>query len=192
MDAGADIRAILKSAKDQLKNKNYKEVLRLCKSIIDKDKENYFAWVFTGAAAQEQGSKEQALAAFQRAIQSSPNQAPAWQVHIVLSSSYSSLPLITFNHSRSTSNETTTNKKGLAQLYETKGPQSELTSVYGELRKIFQTCVLGFSYSIFFLSFCILKLIDRFLVNCIVIRKSTANIRSSTRTTWPISPSSAK
>ena len=94
MDAGADIRAILKSAKDQLKNKNYKEVLRLCKSIIDKDKENYFAWVFTGAAAQEQGSKEQALAAFQRAIQSSPNQAPAWQVHIVLSSSYSSLDLL--------------------------------------------------------------------------------------------------
>ena len=36
--------------------------------------------VFTGAAAQELGSKEQSLAAFQRAIQISPNQAPAWQV----------------------------------------------------------------------------------------------------------------
>lgn len=34
----------------------------------------------TGAAAQELGNKEQALAAFQRAIQISPNQAPAWQV----------------------------------------------------------------------------------------------------------------
>ncbi len=37
------------------------------------------AWLFTGAAAQELGNKDQAQAAFQRAIQISPNQAPAWQ-----------------------------------------------------------------------------------------------------------------
>ncbi|CAF1093937.1 unnamed protein product, partial [Brachionus calyciflorus] len=56
-----------------------KEALKICKSIIDKDKENYLAWVMTGAAAQELNNKEQALAAFQRAIQISSNQAPAWQ-----------------------------------------------------------------------------------------------------------------
>jgi tetratricopeptide (TPR) repeat protein len=39
-----------------------------------------FKKVMTGAAAQELGNKEQALAAFQRAIQISPNQAPVWQV----------------------------------------------------------------------------------------------------------------
>jgi Tfp pilus assembly protein PilF len=48
--------------------------------VIEKDKENYNAWLFTGAAAQELGSKEQALAAYQRAIQISSNQPTAWQV----------------------------------------------------------------------------------------------------------------
>lgn len=47
--------------------------------MIDKDKENYLGWVMTGAAAQELGNKEQALAAFQRAISISSTQAPAWQ-----------------------------------------------------------------------------------------------------------------
>lgn len=49
-------------------------------SVIDKEKENYLAWVFTGAAAQELGNQAQAQAAFQRAIQIQANQAPAWQV----------------------------------------------------------------------------------------------------------------
>jgi Tfp pilus assembly protein PilF len=48
--------------------------------VVEKDKENYNAWLFTGTAAQELGSKEQALAAYQRAIQISSNQRSAWQV----------------------------------------------------------------------------------------------------------------
>ena len=68
--------------------------------------------MFTGAAAHELGNKEQSLAAFQRAIQTTPNQAPAWQ--------------------------------GLAQLYEKIGSQSELISVYGELRKIFQRLEINY------------------------------------------------
>ena len=54
--------------------------------MIDKEKENYLAWVFTGAAAQELNNTMQAQAAFQRAIQIQPNQAPAWQVryHLLL------------------------------------------------------------------------------------------------------------
>ena len=41
----AEIKNILKTAKDAIKNKEFKEALKLCKSIIDKDKENYLAWV---------------------------------------------------------------------------------------------------------------------------------------------------
>ena len=52
----------------------------MIQSIIEKDKENYHAWVFTGAAAAELGNKEQAIAAYQRAIQNSSNQPSAWQV----------------------------------------------------------------------------------------------------------------
>ena len=37
--------------------------------------------MFTGAAAAELGSKEQAIAAYQRAIQISSNQPSAWQVN---------------------------------------------------------------------------------------------------------------
>lgn len=77
----------------------------ILQSVIDKDKENYLGWVMTGAAANELNNKDQALAAYQRAIQISSNQAPAWQ--------------------------------GLAQLYEKTNSQSELISVYSELRKFF-------------------------------------------------------
>lgn len=66
-----------------LNNKNNFLNTHLCVSqqtVIDKDKENYLAWVFTGAAAQELGNTMQAQAAFTRAIQTQPNQAPAWQV----------------------------------------------------------------------------------------------------------------
>lgn len=73
--------------------------------MIDKDKENYLGWVMTGAAANELNNKDQALAAYQRAIQISSDQAPAWQ--------------------------------GLAQLYEKTNSQSELISVYSQLRKFF-------------------------------------------------------
>ncbi len=52
--------------------------------VIDKEKENYLAWVFTGAAAQELSNTMQAQAAFQRAIQIQASQAPAWQVRIHL------------------------------------------------------------------------------------------------------------
>jgi tetratricopeptide (TPR) repeat protein len=54
------------------------------KSVIDKDKENYSAWLLTGAAAFELGNKDQALAAYQRAIQINHNQPPAWQVRKVM------------------------------------------------------------------------------------------------------------
>ena len=48
--------------------------------MIDKDKENYLAWVFSGAAAFELGNKEQSQAAYLRAVQISDTQAPAYQV----------------------------------------------------------------------------------------------------------------
>ena len=44
---GSDVKSLLKSAKDAIKNKEFKEALKVCKSIIDKEKENYLAWVLT-------------------------------------------------------------------------------------------------------------------------------------------------
>lgn len=89
----------------------------------------------TGAAAQENGSRDQALAALQRAVQISPNQAPAWQViqHIqiifiiIIINIYSNIFVFTL--------------KGLAQLHEKSNSYSDLISVYSELRKIFKTDV---------------------------------------------------
>jgi Tfp pilus assembly protein PilF len=47
--------------------------------VISKDKANYNAWVFSGAAANDLGIKEQALASYQKAIEISPTQPTAWQ-----------------------------------------------------------------------------------------------------------------
>ena len=41
----SDVKNLLKSAKEAIKNKEFKEALKVCKSIIDKEKENYLAWV---------------------------------------------------------------------------------------------------------------------------------------------------
>jgi len=43
----SDIKNLLKTAKEAIKNKEFKEALKICKSIIDKEKENYLAWVYT-------------------------------------------------------------------------------------------------------------------------------------------------
>ena len=103
-----EVKALLKSAKDAIKTKDFKEALKICKvnkitintklnrfknkifyfyslctiskSVIERDKENYLGWVMTGAAAFESGIQAQALAAYNRAIQISPTQTPAWQV----------------------------------------------------------------------------------------------------------------
>ncbi len=121
-----EIKALLKSAKDAIKAKEFGEALKICKvsflickirilkeniifllnqSLIDKDKKNYLGWVFTGAAAHELGNAMQAQAAYQKAIEIQPNQTHAWQ--------------------------------GLAQLYEKLGNNSELIGIYSELRKLF-------------------------------------------------------
>jgi superkiller protein 3 len=74
-----EIKNLLKSAKESIKNKQFRETLKLCKNVIDKEKDNYNAWLFTGVAAEELGSHQQALAAYQKAIQLAPNQPTAWQ-----------------------------------------------------------------------------------------------------------------
>jgi tetratricopeptide (TPR) repeat protein len=79
MSWSTEVKNYLKNAKELIKNKEFSESLKVCKFIIDKEKDNYLAWVFTGLAACELGSKEQSLAAFQRAIQISPEQPTAWQ-----------------------------------------------------------------------------------------------------------------
>lgn len=79
MESQQEIKNLLKLAKETIKNKQFRETLKLCKSVIDKEKDNYNAWLFTGLAAEELNSYQQALAAYQKAIQLAPNQPTAWQ-----------------------------------------------------------------------------------------------------------------
>ncbi|XP_055938713.1 SKI3 subunit of superkiller complex protein-like [Argiope bruennichi] len=78
MDA-KEIKSSLKQAREAIKEKDFKAALKYCKSVLKSDKNNYNAWVFVGAAAQEIDQPEQAEAAFKRAIEISPDQLLAWQ-----------------------------------------------------------------------------------------------------------------
>ncbi|XP_054721060.1 tetratricopeptide repeat protein 37-like [Uloborus diversus] len=78
MDA-KEIKSLLKQARECLKEKDYKAALKHCKTVLKTDKNNYNAWVFVGAAAQELDEPEQGEAAFRKAIEISPDQLLAWQ-----------------------------------------------------------------------------------------------------------------
>ena len=57
----ADIKACLKEAREQIKNKDYKTALRECKKVLNKDKTNYMALVFCGVCLSELDQPDQAL-----------------------------------------------------------------------------------------------------------------------------------
>ena len=57
----ADIKACLKEAREQIKNKDYKSALRECKKVLNKDKSNYMALVFCGVCLSELDQPDQAL-----------------------------------------------------------------------------------------------------------------------------------
>ncbi|KAG1676497.1 Tetratricopeptide repeat protein 37 [Nymphon striatum] len=78
MDA-KEIKNNLKLAKEAIKSKDYKVTLRHCKDVLKLDKDNYTALVFIGIAAQELDQHDQAVLAFRRAINNSPEQVLAWQ-----------------------------------------------------------------------------------------------------------------
>ncbi|XP_076315267.1 tetratricopeptide repeat protein 37 [Tachypleus tridentatus] len=78
MDA-KEVKMLLKQAREAIRDKDFKSALKHCKTVLKLDKNNYHAWVFIGAAAEEMGEVEQTLAAFNKAIDISPDQVLAWQ-----------------------------------------------------------------------------------------------------------------
>ncbi|NXF52421.1 TTC37 protein, partial [Oceanites oceanicus] len=74
-----EVKAALKSARDAIRNKEYKEALKHCKAVLKQEKNNYNAWVFIGVAAAELEQPDQAKGAYKKAIELEPNQLLAWQ-----------------------------------------------------------------------------------------------------------------
>ncbi|XP_018416037.1 PREDICTED: tetratricopeptide repeat protein 37 [Nanorana parkeri] len=74
-----EVKAVLKNARDSIRNKDYKEALKQCKAALKLDKNNYNAWVFIGLAAAELEQEGQAQAAYRKAAELEPEQLLAWQ-----------------------------------------------------------------------------------------------------------------
>ncbi|XP_010186853.1 PREDICTED: tetratricopeptide repeat protein 37-like, partial [Mesitornis unicolor] len=74
-----EVKAALKTAREAIRNKEYKEALKHCKAVLKQDKNNYNAWVFIGLAAAELEQPDQAKGAYKKAIELEPNQLLAWQ-----------------------------------------------------------------------------------------------------------------
>uniref|UniRef100_A0A8C9PJP0 Superkiller complex protein 3 n=1 Tax=Spermophilus dauricus TaxID=99837 RepID=A0A8C9PJP0_SPEDA len=74
-----EVKTALKSARDAIRNKEYKEALKHCKTVLKQEKNNYNAWVFIGVAAAELEQPDQAQGAYKKAAELEPNQLLAWQ-----------------------------------------------------------------------------------------------------------------
>uniref|UniRef100_A0A8C3RLX6 Tetratricopeptide repeat domain 37 n=1 Tax=Chelydra serpentina TaxID=8475 RepID=A0A8C3RLX6_CHESE len=74
-----EVKAALKSARDAIRNKEYKEALKHCKAVLKQEKNNYNAWVFIGLAAAELEQPDQAQSAYKKAAELEPGQLLAWQ-----------------------------------------------------------------------------------------------------------------
>ncbi|MFT7813636.1 tetratricopeptide repeat protein 37 isoform X1 [Arapaima gigas] len=77
--AAKEVKSALKNAREAIKNKDYKEVLRHCKAVLKLEKNNYNAWVFIGVAACELEQPDQAQSAYRKAIELESEQPLAWQ-----------------------------------------------------------------------------------------------------------------
>ncbi|KAL1783322.1 tetratricopeptide repeat protein 37 [Sigmodon hispidus] len=74
-----EVKTALKSARDAIRNKEYKEALKHCKTVLKQEKNNYNAWVFIGVAAAELDQPDQAQGAYKKAAELEPDQLLAWQ-----------------------------------------------------------------------------------------------------------------
>ncbi|CAN0074756.1 unnamed protein product [Lampetra planeri] len=77
--ASKEVKVALKAAREAINGKDFKEVLKHCKAVLQADKENYTAWVFIGVAAGELDQPEKAEDSFRRAAHIDPVQPLAWQ-----------------------------------------------------------------------------------------------------------------
>ncbi|XP_056601418.1 SKI3 subunit of superkiller complex protein isoform X1 [Triplophysa dalaica] len=74
-----EVKAELKSAREAIKNKDFKQALKHCKVVLKQENNNYNAWVFIGVAATELQQLDQAQAAYAKATELEPEQLLAWQ-----------------------------------------------------------------------------------------------------------------
>ncbi|XP_069483747.1 superkiller complex protein 3 [Ambystoma mexicanum] len=74
-----EVKTALKSARDAIRNKEYKDALKHCKAVLKVEKNNYNAWVFIGVSATELDQPDQAQAAYRKATELEPDQLLAWQ-----------------------------------------------------------------------------------------------------------------
>ncbi|XP_035022262.1 tetratricopeptide repeat protein 37 isoform X2 [Hippoglossus stenolepis] len=74
-----EVKTELKSAREAIKNKEYKAALRHCKAVLKLEKNNYNAWVFIGLAASELEQPDQSQSAYKKAAELDPEQLLAWQ-----------------------------------------------------------------------------------------------------------------
>nr|XP_046243032.1 tetratricopeptide repeat protein 37 isoform X2 [Scatophagus argus] len=74
-----EVKTALKSAREAIKNKEFKEALKHCKAVLKLEKNNYNAWVFIGLAASELEQPDQAQTAYKKAVELEPEQLLAWQ-----------------------------------------------------------------------------------------------------------------
>nr|XP_019949487.1 PREDICTED: tetratricopeptide repeat protein 37 [Paralichthys olivaceus] len=74
-----EVKTELKSAREAIKNKEYKDALRHCKAVLKLEKTNYNAWVFIGLAASEMEQPDQSQSAYKKAVELEPEQLLAWQ-----------------------------------------------------------------------------------------------------------------
>ncbi|XP_022607239.1 tetratricopeptide repeat protein 37 [Seriola dumerili] len=77
--SGKEVKAALKSAREAIKNKEFKEALKSCKAVLKLEKNNYNAWVFIGLAASELDQPDQSQSAYKKAVELEPEQLLAWQ-----------------------------------------------------------------------------------------------------------------
>ncbi|KAL0279062.1 UNVERIFIED_CONTAM: hypothetical protein PYX00_000699 [Menopon gallinae] len=77
MDA-KEVKLTLKSIKENLDAKDFKSAIKLCKTVLKSDRNNYLALVFFGVALQETEQKDEAPKAFKKAIEVKPDNNLAW------------------------------------------------------------------------------------------------------------------
>jgi superkiller protein 3 len=83
-DPKVQLRQELKSAREALDKKEWKEALQHCKAALKLDGKNYNVFVFIGLAAAELGQEKQSEEAYRRATALQPSTILAWQVIVRL------------------------------------------------------------------------------------------------------------
>uniref|UniRef100_A0A3B3BLI5 SKI3 subunit of superkiller complex n=2 Tax=Oryzias melastigma TaxID=30732 RepID=A0A3B3BLI5_ORYME len=138
-----EVKAALKSARDAIKNKEFKEALKHCKTVLKLEKNNYNAWVFIGLAACELEQTDQSLTAYKKAIELDPEQLLAWQglanlyektdqwdFKVELPNVYQKLVEL---YSSSDKNKCYDVIKKLSDIYQSDGEQLKLAKVWQQL-----------------------------------------------------------